>query len=354
MARTRDERKASLHAPQKKRGHLNPSVKGPASGRRVLVYFPWSRPGETNAKMLDIDDRFPAIFELRRLFFPTFERLSDPEKVDQGIAGFLDHVQKPNFAAFIEQAEKQTGHDVMQIERVIDDGTSTLLDDAAIDGIDTIVIISFDSLRTAQTASNPEIQAVRRFLNGPDHLIFVCPHHDIGEAEALTGEALLERRTAEYLHHGDRAAPPQQGFGGFARTLLAGLGVPVDNRFGLRPATLPNGLPAPVDVDRSLDAIGVLEGVESLNLHPHLPHLERVGDAANRMDVLARQCIDESAPPHPFMANGRKSFDALLQSHVDVFAGKLLVCDTTLFSSNAGGVDSLGRFWSNVLRRPRR
>jgi hypothetical protein len=132
---------------------MNPSVKGPASGRRVLLYFPWSRPGETGAKILDIDDRFPAIFELRRIFFPTFEGLSDPAKVDQGIAGFLDHVQKPNFTAFIEQAEKQTGHGVMQIERVMDDGTSTLLDDAVLTGIDTIVVISFDSFRTAQTAS---------------------------------------------------------------------------------------------------------------------------------------------------------------------------------------------------------
>jgi hypothetical protein len=325
----------------------------PQAGRRVLVYFAWSRPGETDAKILDIDDRFPAIFELRRLFFPEFEPLSDPEKVDQGIGGFLDHVQKPNFTAFVEQAAKQTGHAVVQIERVMDNGASTLLDDAVIHDIDTIVIISFDSLRTAQAASASEIQAVRGFLSESDHLVFVCPHHDIGEAEALTGEALLERRTAEYRHHGDRAIPPQQGFSGFARTLLAGLGVPVNNRFGLHPAMMPNGSPSPIEVDRSLDEIGVLIGVESLNLHPHLPDLERIGDAANRMDVLARQSIDETAPPHPAMT-GRKSFDSLLQSHADTFAGKLFVCDTTLFSSTAGGVDSLRRLWSNVLCRPRR
>jgi hypothetical protein len=274
--------------------------------------------------------------------------------VDQGIAGFLDHVQKPNFIAFVEQAAKQTGHAAVQIERVMDDGTSTLLDDAVISGIDTIVIISFDSLRTGQTASASEVAAVRRFLDEPDHLVVVCPHHDIGEAEALTGEELLERRTAEYLHHGDRAIPPQQGFSGFARTLLGGLTVPVDNRFGLRPATMTDGSPAPIDVDRSLDEIGLLESVESLNLHPHLPHFERIGEATTRMGVLARQSIDESAPPHPAVADGRKTFDALLQSHADVFAGTLIVCDATLFSSNAGGVESLRRFWSNVVCRPRR
>src|ERR1700678_1215640 len=93
------------------------------SGRRVLLDFAWSRPGETQAKLLDIDDRFPGIFELRRLFFPTYESLSDPATVDQGIAGFLDHVQKPNFAGFVEQTEKQTGHAVVEIERILDDGT---------------------------------------------------------------------------------------------------------------------------------------------------------------------------------------------------------------------------------------
>jgi hypothetical protein len=31
-----------------------------------------------------------------------------------------------------------------------------------------------------------------------------------------------------------------------------------------------------------------------------------------------------------------------------------LVCDTTLFSSTAGGVESLRRFWANVIQRPGR
>src|ERR1700733_9850587 len=100
-------------------------MNSPEAGRRVLLYFAWSRPCEIEAKILDIDNRFPAIFELRRLFFPEFEPLSDPERVDQGIAGFLDHVQKPNFTAFVEQAEKQTAHAVVQVERVMDNGAST-------------------------------------------------------------------------------------------------------------------------------------------------------------------------------------------------------------------------------------
>jgi hypothetical protein len=226
--------------------------------------------------------------------------------------------------------------------------------DGALDGVDSVVVISFDSLRTGQAASPAEVEAVRRFLDDPDHLIFVCPHHDIGEATGLPDEGRLERQLAEYRHHGDHGIPPRQGFGGFARTLLAGLGVPVENRFGLRPAVMADGAPAPVEIDRALDALGLLRGVEAFHLHPHLPQLERIGSSIERMDVLARQRIDPTAPPHPFTLGGRSTFDALLQSRPNTFAGNLLVCDTTMFSSTAGGVENLRRFWANVICRGER
>jgi hypothetical protein len=41
----------------------------------------------------------------------------------------------------------------------------------------------------------------------------------------------------------------------------------------------------------------------------------------------------------------------VLQSRPDVFAGDLIVCDATLWSSTAGGVENLRRFWANVLAR---
>jgi hypothetical protein len=318
--------------------------------RQVLLYFSWSRPAETSAPLVEIDDRFPALFELRRLFYPKFEQLSDHSEFDQGIAGFLDHVQRPNFQGFVELTESLTGKPVIQIERIAEDGAMTPLD-GALAGVDTIVVISFDSFRTEQAATAAEVRAIRQFLDDPEHLIFICPHHDIGEATDAMGEARAERQLAEYRHHGDHAIPPRQGFGGFARTLLAGLGVPVDNRFGLRPAAAADGEPAPVEIDRSLDELGLLRTVESFNLHPHLPQLERIGPSSQRMEVLARQKIDLAAPPHPFTQGGRSSFDALLQSRPDTFAGKLLVCDATLFSSTAGGVENLRRFWANVLQR---
>ena len=324
------------------------------SNRRVLLYFTWSRPAETEAPIAVIDDRFPAVFELRRLFYPKFEALADPDNIDQGIAGFLDHVQKPNFAAFAEQVEALTSNPAIQVERVSDTGIQTLLDDALIAEVDTIVIISFDSFRTEQLPDATEVETIRRFLDNRDHLIFVCPHHDIGEIEDAAPYEREDRQLAEHLHHGDPGIPPRQGFGGFARSLLAELGVPVENRFGLRPATPPDGAPAPAEIDRALDVLGLLRGVEAFNLHAHLPQLERIGPAAARMTVLARQTIDLTAPPHPFTRDGRSTFDALLQSSPDMFPGKLLVCDATMFSSTAGGVEDLRRLWSNVVLRPRK
>jgi hypothetical protein len=116
-------------------------------GRQVLLYFAWSRPGETSAPLEVIEDRFPAVFELRRLFYPRFEPLAGRGDVDQGIAGFLDHIQKPNFQVFAEQVAAQTGRRAIQLERIGDDGAVTPLD-RAFAGVDTLVVISFDSLRT--------------------------------------------------------------------------------------------------------------------------------------------------------------------------------------------------------------
>lgn len=321
--------------------------------RHVLVYYAWSRPAENGAPLHVIDDRFPALFESRRMAFPKFHEFSDTHRFDQSIAGFLDHIMRRNFTAFVELAVALTGESVTEIERVTDDGTLTPLDARLLSGVDTLIVISFDSLRTAQTAGSAEIEALRRFLGQPDHLAFICPHHDIGDVADLPESEQLSRQIAEFEHHGDKTIPPRQRFGGLARSLLAGLGVPVENRYGLRPDVKADGLPAPIEADATLDRLGLLKQVNTFNLHPHLPQLERIGEALQKLEVLARQRIDPTAPPHPFTLD-HTTFDALLQSRPDTFSGSLLVSDATLWSSTAGGVDSLREFWTNVVQRPRR
>jgi hypothetical protein len=300
-----------------------------------------------------IENRFPTLFESRRMGYPRFEELADPARFDQGIAGFLDYIMRSNFTAFVELAAALTGEPVSEIERVADDGAHTALDANVLDGVDTLIIISFDSFRTGQKAGDGEVDAVRAFLAEPDHLLFVCPHHDIGDVPDLSHDERVERQVADFLHHGDKTIPPQQQFGGFARSLLKGLGVPVENRFGLHPAAEADGSPSPIEIEPALDRLSLLKGVPTLNLHPHLPHFQRLGDAIAKLDVLARQKIDLMAPPHPF-ARDRDTFDALLQSRPDAFAGSLLIGDTTLWSSTAGGVDSLRQLWTNVIKRPHR
>jgi hypothetical protein len=190
--------------------------------RRVVVYYAWSRPGEIEAPLGVIENRFPTLFESRRMSYPRFEELADPARFDQSIAGFLDHIMKPNFAAFVELARSLTEQPVAEIERVADDGTLTALDAGILNKADTLIIISFDSFRTGQEAGRGELEAIRVFLAQRDHLAFVCPHHDIGDVPEVSHHERLRRQLADFLHHGDKTIPPQQGFGGFARSLLAG------------------------------------------------------------------------------------------------------------------------------------
>src|SRR5580698_9856587 len=96
--------------------------------RRVVIYYAWSRPGETGAPLDVIENRFPTLFESRRMAYPRFAELSDPSRFDQSVAGFLDHIMKRNFAAFVDMAETLTGQKVAEIERVADDGGLMALD----------------------------------------------------------------------------------------------------------------------------------------------------------------------------------------------------------------------------------
>ena len=302
--------------------------------------------------MIVLEDRFPALFELRRLFWPHYEQLADPRKFDQGIGGFLDNIQLTNFKLFAQLAASWTGNPVRLVERKTEAGLCAL-DAEFLAGVDTLIIISFDSSRTHQQPNDAEVAAVRSFLADPDHTLFVCPHHDIGNTEGLPESEKLAREEVEFHHHGDPAIPARQCFGDFGISLLNALGLTVRNRFGLRPAAMPDGSPAPLEITTALDRDGLMEGVTTFNLHFHLPHFERLDDSAAKLDVLARQPIDLNAPPHPFTANGRHDFDALLQTKPGVFPGRLLICDTTTWSSTVGGLDSLQRFWRNVVQLKR-
>jgi hypothetical protein len=319
-------------------------------GRNILMYFPWSRPDEESAPLGNLHNRFGALFELRRLQWPKYEDLANSERFHQGIAGFFDNILLQNYSLFREDMQIRPGNVVRIVERCSSEGKVTLLDRDFLDRVDILIIVSFDSQRTGQHPTESELTAIRKFLDDPGHTLFVCPHHDIGNVDDVPNNEILARQEEEFHHHGDLGIPGQQRLGGFARSLLRDLGVSVSNNFGLRPAKMPDGSAAPIQINTQADRFNLLQGVRTFHLHPHLPHFEMLGDSPQKLDVLVEQSIDLQAPPHPFVKQGRKTFDALLQSKPNVFGGRLLICDATIWTSTNGGLGSLRQFWANMTR----
>jgi hypothetical protein len=183
---------------------------------------------------------------------------------------------------------------------------------------------------------------MRGFLSREGACLVIGPHHQVGITQDM------DQREVEYRHHGDALVPRQQLFGAYTRSILKGLGIPVENRWALRPAVEPGtNRIAPLTVARDLDTRGWLEGVERLNFHMHLPHYAVTSDDAS-VRVLARQPIDLSRP-HPFTASGETEFNTIVwAAPAGERRGDVLVVDSTVFSTLFGGDESLERFWRNL------
>jgi hypothetical protein len=319
-------------------------------GRRIVLYFAWDRVAEAAAPLSVLDDRFPALFEVRRLFWPSYEALGNAAISEQGIASFIDQIFLPNYRLFAQLTESWTQQPVRVLHRR-SNAAPVWLDRELLGECDTLIIISFDTRHSGQEVTPAETAAVREFLAHPDHTVFVCPHHDIGD-EGDQAEPLAIQK-AEFEHHGDKAIPGQQRFGYFALSLMRSLGIPIRNRFGFRPAVAADGQPTPF-VRVSADHVGLLADVATLNLHAHLPHFERLAQSAALLEVVVRQRIDERAPAHPFAPESRE-LDSVLQSRAGLFEGTLFVTDPTLWNSAAGGLSEVKKVWHNVaLARPAR
>jgi hypothetical protein len=196
---------------------------------------------------------------------------------------------------------------------------------------------------TEQEASLEEIGAVRNFLTREGTCLILGPHHDVGVS------ADPKERAMEYAHHGDPLVPRQQRFGKYTRSLMKGLGVPVENCYGLRPATLPGTTrTVPLSIAQDLDTRGWLTGVKTFVFHMHLPHYAVTTDDPRAIHVLARQPIDVSKP-HPFIEAGNREFNMFLWMPPNgKRAGDILLADSTIFTTLFGGDESLERFWRNL------
>ncbi len=321
--------------------------------RRVSVYVAWSYPGEANRDTTTLDNRFSTMTEVRRVLWPTYEtpQWSDPMRFQQGIAGSLELFFWA-WVKFQRLVEEVTGYAVPMFQRVDQAGFRLPLDERVLADTDTLFLFGLDHMVTEQLPAPEEIEAVRQFLAREGTRLVIGPHHEVGQS------ADMNVREMEYLHHGDALVPRQQRFGGYTRALMNALGMPVENRWGLRPAVITDPAAkastgastriAPLTVSSDLDKRGWLTGVRNFNFHMHLPHYAVTSDQARAVHVLARQPIDLSRP-HPFTNAGNEEFNTLLWMPPDATrAADVLVVDSTVFSTLFGSDESLERFWKNI------
>jgi hypothetical protein len=307
------------------------------------MYIAWSYPAEANRDPRQLDNRFSTMTEVRRVLWPDYEGPQWSEgRFQQNIAGSLELFFWA-WVKFQDVMEAITGHPVAVFQRVDQAGFELPLDERVLADCDTLLLFGLDHSVTEQRPSPAEIEALRQWLRREGTCLVLGPHHDVGAS------ADLAERQMEYLHHGDALVPRQQRFGGYTRALLQELEIPVENRYGLRPAVVPGtSRSAPLSVAADLDTRGWLAGVRNFNFHMHLPHYALTTDDTRKARVLARQPIDLSRP-HPFTNAGNKEFNALVWLPPgDGRAGDVLVADSTIFSTLFGLDESLERFWKNL------
>ena len=267
--------------------------------RRISIYWTWSYPWEAQRDPAAMENRFSTMTEVRNVLWPAYET---PEwsaaQFLQGIAGTLELFHRSTLS-FQKIAGETTGHPVAVFQRIDQAGYKQPIDERILADTDTLMVFGLDHILSEQEAAPEEIAALREWLKRDGACLLLAPHHDVGFTDDM------KQRQMEYLHHGDRLVPRQQRFGQYTRSLMEGLGVPVHNTYGLRPAVVKGTTEiAPLTPFHDLDSLGLLRNVPTLNFHPHLPHYELTGGASS-VQVLARQPIDLERP-HPFTEAGEQ------------------------------------------------
>jgi len=312
--------------------------------RRVSIYISWSYPAEAGRNPAELDNRFSTMTEVRRVAWPDYEapEWSDPQQFQQGIAGSLELFFWA-FAPFQEFVGEITGHVVPVFQRIDQAGFKLPIDGRVLADTDTLLVFGLDHMVTDQNAAPEEIEGLKSFLKREGTCLILGPHHEVG----VSGNPNV--RNMEYHHHGDALVPRQQRFGKYTRSVMKGLGIPVENRYGLRPARdAETKKLAPLSIANDLDTRGWLTGVTTFNFHMHLPHYAVTTDDTKTVHVLARQPIDMSRP-HPFIEAGNSEFNMFLwMPPGGERAGDILFADSTIFSTLFGGDESLERFWKNI------
>ena len=267
--------------------------------RRVSIYWTWSYPWESQRDLAEMDNRFSTMTDVRRVAWPAYETQEwSAAQFLQGIAGTLELFHRSTLS-FQKIAGETTGHPVAVFQRIDQAGYKLPIDERILADADTLMVFGLDHIASEQEAAPEEIAAIREWLKRDGSCLLLAPHHDVGFA----GDP--KQRQMEYLHHGDPLVPRQQRFGQYTRSLMKGLGVPVHNTYGLRPALVKgtNEI-APLTASHDLDSLGLLRNVPTLNFHPHLPHYELTGRRNLRPGAGA--AADRPRTSAPFHRGGRQ------------------------------------------------
>ena len=140
------------------------------------------------------------------------------------------------------------------------------IDERILADTDTLLVFGLDHLLTEQEASPDEIEAVHQWLTREGKCPGSRPHHDVGISSRPERRAWSTRITAM------RWCPRQQRFGKYTRSLMKGLGVPVENQFGLRPAWSRARGRSRRSTPTATSTTGLAQGRDHFNFHKHLPH----------------------------------------------------------------------------------
>lgn len=311
--------------------------------RRLSIYWTWSYPWETQRGVETMDNRFSTMTEVRKVGWPIWEKPEyDAASFLQGIAGTLELFHRSTLN-FQKLAEESTGHPVAVFQRIDQAGFKLPIDERILDDTDTLLVFGLDHLVGEEEALPEEIAAIRKWLKREGTCLMCAPHHDVGASKDF------KQRQMEYQHHRDALVPRQQRFSQYTRSLMKGLGIPVWNEWGLRPAVIPGTKEiSPLTAFRDLDKKGLLKDVTSLSLHPHLPHYALTKDAGKNVQVLGRQPIDMERP-HPFTEAGNTEFNCLLWlPPTPQRAGDIVMTDSTHFTVLFGVSESISNFWRNL------
>jgi hypothetical protein len=314
----------------------------PADGkRRISIYWTWNYPWEVQRDPALVENRFSTITEVRNVLWPAYETEQySARNFLQGIAGTLElfHISALSFQRI---AEEETGHPVAVFQRVDQAGFRQPIDERILADCDTLMVFGLDHLAGDEAADPSEAAAIKKWLKREGTCLVLAPHHDVGFTDDY------DQRQEEYLHHGDRLVPRQQRFTTYTRDLMKMLDVPVHNVWGLRPARKDGDI-APITTFAEADELGLLDGVPTLNFHPHLPHYEVTEPNDRRIRLLARQPVDLDRP-HPFTKAGNTEFNIVLWMPPEgERKGDIVLVDSTHFTTLFGGTQSLERFWRNL------